>query len=238
MYSDKQCWMRSVEKCTNAARSQSLLSMIHSCALMRARVISNTSSMNASGRFRYVVQLIPLIGHGTPAFSRSAASVDGYVKSRPFGSTPPATSFPFVSGGGKVSGTLTSSVFLPAALRSGTKVRSLMDRYVTGNCLWVPGTDSRMSYTPWSAGSTPVRNDGHAAHECVGMVDFSTPFAPRSMSACRFGNAPASRSGSRMRQSAPSHPMRRTRDIRFERIDNGPHNCSFGAEVDAPVRAG
>ena len=47
--------------------------------------------------------------------------------------------------------------------------------------MWVPGTVSRMSSTPWSAGSTPVRNDGHAAHEWVGTVERRTPFCPRSI---------------------------------------------------------
>jgi hypothetical protein len=185
--------------------------------------------MNASGRFRNVVQLMPLIGHGAPAFSRSSASDAGAVKSRPFGSTPPATSFPSISGGGNVRGTLIISERFPAALRSGISVRSLIERYVTGNCLCVPGTVSRMSYTPWSAGSTPVRNDGHADQECVGMVDFRTPFAPLSMRACRFGSAPLSRSGSRILQSAPSQPMRRTRDIRSERIDKEGVSGAFDA---------
>ena len=45
------------------------------------------------------------------------------------------------------------------------------------------------------------------------MVDFRIPFAPRPIRACRFGSAPFSRSGSRILQSAPSQPMRRTRDM-------------------------
>src|SRR6266511_296961 len=70
-----------------------------------------------------------------------------------------------------------------------------------------------MSYTPWSAGSTPVRNDGHAVHEWVGRVDLRTVRPPRSIRDCRFGRIPRWSRGSRMRQSAPSHPMTKTRPI-------------------------
>ena len=46
---------------------------------------------------------------------------------------------------------------------------------------------------------------GHRATQHVAL--------PRSIRACRFGRAPCSSRGSRMRQSAPSHAIRITRDI-------------------------
>ena len=50
-----------------------------------------------------------------------------------------------MSGVGNVSGTSSRSWFLPAAVRSSRNVRALIDVYVTGYCLWVPGFVSRMS---------------------------------------------------------------------------------------------
>src|SRR5438093_4689716 len=44
------------------------------------------------------------------------------------------------------------------------------------------------------------------------MVEVSVARPPRAISAARLGRRPRSRSGSRMRQSAPSQPMRRTRE--------------------------
>src|SRR6266540_205794 len=188
--------------------------MSRSDAAIRGRVTRWTSSRKGSILFWYVVHDIPLMGHGVPPRSRSSASAWGHVNALPLGSTPPATSRPLISGGGNVSGTFTVSCSLSAAVRSRRNVRSFIDRYVTGRCLSAPGGScSRMSHTSWSSGSTPVRNEGHADHECVGMVERNTPFAPRSMSAWRLGRAPASRSGSRIRQSAPSQPISRTRDM-------------------------
>ena len=74
-----------------------------------------------------MVQDIPLIGQGAPAFTSSSASVEGCVNARPFGSTPPAMRRPLISGGGNVSGTFTIRICRPAAERSGRNVRSLMD---------------------------------------------------------------------------------------------------------------
>jgi len=50
-----------------------------------------------------------------------------------------------MSGAGNISGTSAYTPTLPAAERSSTNVRSPIDLYVTGYCLWVPGTVSRMS---------------------------------------------------------------------------------------------
>jgi hypothetical protein len=84
---------------------------------------------------------------------------------------------------------------------------------VTGSFRRVEWSRSKMSYTPWLDGSIPVRNDGHADHEWFGTVDISVPLAPLRISAARFGRIPASNIGSRILQSAPSQPMRRTRGI-------------------------
>ncbi len=172
--------------------------------------------------FQKVVQDIPLIGNGVPAEANSSARSRGDVNARPLGSTPPATTLPSISGGGKVSGTLVMTVVTPAAVRSGRIVRSLIDRYVTGSCFWLSKVRSKMSYTPWFDGSRPVRNDGHADQEWLGTVDFSTPRAPRSMRDRRLGRIPASSMGSRMRQSAPSQPISSTRDISLPREPAAP----------------
>ena len=97
-------------------------------ARWRAEVTSTTSSRNGTGRFRYVVHDMPLMGQDTPAFRRSSANPSGWVNALHLGSTPPATSFPLIAGGGKVSGTLTTSDSTPASLRSWRKVRSLIER--------------------------------------------------------------------------------------------------------------
>jgi hypothetical protein len=97
-------------------------------ALIRAPVSSIASARNGSGRFRKVVQDIPLIGNGTEASSSSSASSVGCVNGRHFGRTPPATSFPSIRGGGKVSGTLVMTMGTPAAARSVSIVVSLIER--------------------------------------------------------------------------------------------------------------
>ena len=82
---------------------------------------------------------------------------------------------------------------------------------------------SRMSNTPCPAGSTPVRNDGHAAHECDGCTERATPRAPRWARAARFGRSPARSRGSSTSQSAPSQPTTSTR------FDMGGQDTGAGA---------
>ena len=54
-----------------------------------------------------------------------------------------------------------------------------------------PGLCSRMSNTPWPAGSTPVRKVGHAAQECDGMHERDDAAAGRAaISAARLGRSP------------------------------------------------
>ncbi len=108
-------------------------------------MISIASSRNGSGRFQNVVHDMPLIGKGVPAAARSSASPSGWVWARPFGRTPPATSFPSTTGGGNVSGTFVMTVVTPAAFRSGIIVRSRIDRYVTGSCFRVSKDRSKIS---------------------------------------------------------------------------------------------
>src|SRR3989337_2720816 len=93
-----------------------------------ASVSSGAASRNGSGRFRNVVQDIPLMGNGVPASSSSPASDSGWVNGRHFGSTPPATIFPSTRGGGKVSGRFVITVVQPAAPRSASIVFSLIER--------------------------------------------------------------------------------------------------------------
>ncbi len=92
-----------------------------------------------------MVHDIPLIGHSSPAFASVSGRSSGAVKVRFFGRTPPARRLPCTAGGGNVSGTSTMSTDLSAAVRSSMNVRALIDLYVTGYCLCVPGTVSRMS---------------------------------------------------------------------------------------------
>jgi hypothetical protein len=75
-----------------------------------------------------VVQDIPLIGNGAPASSSSFPRVSGWVKGRHLGRTPPATIFPSIRGGGKVSGRFVMTVVVPAAFRSESIVGALMER--------------------------------------------------------------------------------------------------------------
>ena len=103
------------------------MSISHSVARIRLPVISSASSRYASGLLRNVVHDIPLIAHGTPAFSSCSGRSAGCVYVRPFGSTPPATIFPSISGVGNISGTSAYTPTLPAAERSSTNVRSLID---------------------------------------------------------------------------------------------------------------
>src|SRR4026207_371571 len=66
---------------------------------------------------------------------------------------------------------------------------------------------------PWSSGSTPVMNEGQADQECVGTTGRRPSRWPLSRRAWRLGRAPCSSRGSRMRQSAPSHAIKMTRDM-------------------------
>ena len=112
-------------------------------------------------------------------------------------------------------GTFIITVSTPASVRSARKVRSLIEPNDTGSRCAPRPRDSKMSYTPWSAGSTPVRNEGHAVQEWVGSVDRSVARPPRDTRAARLGRTPDSISGSRIRQSAPSQPISKTRVISF-----------------------
>jgi hypothetical protein len=89
-----------------------------------------------------------------------------------------------------------------------------------------------MSYTPWSAGSTPVRKEGQAAQEWVGRVDLRTALPPRDKKAARFGRTPDSKSGSRIRQSAPSHPINKTRVIWFPESRVAAGSVDRGSSLD------
>jgi hypothetical protein len=148
-------------------------------AFVLALVSSRASSRNGFGLLRNVVHDIPLMGNGAPAFSRSSASECGCVNGRRLGSTPPAMTAPSTFGGGNVKGRFVMTSGTPAAARSPSIVFSLIDRYVTGRLRRSPSSFSKMSYTPWLDGSTPVRNEGQAAQEWFGTVDRRTPLAPR-----------------------------------------------------------
>ena len=71
----------------------------------------------------------------------------------------------------------------PACESRSGQVGARIDRDETGIRRLAPGWCSRMSNTPWPAGSRPVRKVGHAAQECDGVHDRETPRRPRSMSA-------------------------------------------------------
>src|ERR671919_2477435 len=142
--------------------------------LCRRAVMSLHSLRNASGRLRYVVQLMPLTGNGARE-SSSACSSGGCVYERLAGRTPPAIIFPLTSGTGNVKGMLRARVVLPALVRSSKTVGALIECQVIGSLFETPGLCSRMSKTPWPAGFNPVMKDGHAHQEWDGTVDRQSP---------------------------------------------------------------
>ena len=125
----------------------------------------------------------------------------------------------------------TRSTVRPASESRCGHVGARIERDETGIRRVWPGRCSRMSNTPWPEGSTPVRNDGHAAHECDGSTERATPRLPRPASAARFGRSPARSSGSSTSQSAPSQPTTSTR------FDMGGQDTGAGAD-EAPAAAG
>src|SRR5579875_2684971 len=72
------------------------------------------------------------------------------------------------------------------------------------------GASRRKANTPCAPGFRPVTRDAHAGSVSAGTVDRSTPHAPRSMSAARWGSRPARAHGTRTDHVAPSRPTTRT----------------------------
>ena len=213
--------MRSGDTKTRHAASHSSESSSRRIASARVELVRSTSSTRSSGRPRKVVHEPPLIGH-----PRLGPISGGWLKVAPPGITPPAIATPFTSGAGYVSGMFAMTTRRPACESSSGQVGARIDRDETGIRRLAPGWCSRMSNTPWPAGSRPVRKVGHAAQECDGVHDRETPRRPRSTRRARCGRSPAASSGSRMSQSAPSHP---TTSIRFATGAEDTRRCNVGA---------
>ena len=90
-------------------------------------------------------------------------------------------------------------------------VGARIERDETGIRRVWPGRCSRMSKTPCPAGSTPVRNDGQAAHECDGMHRSGHAAGAALGQRRQVGQIAGGQQGSRISQSAPSQPTTSTR---------------------------
>ncbi len=90
--------------------------------------------------------------------------------------------------------------------------RPLLDRAVGDRVLLVRSGDGLEDVVDAVIGRVDTRQERRPGRPRVGRHGRAQDvLLPRSIRACRFGRSPRSSRGSRMRQSAPSHPMSNTR---------------------------
>src|SRR6185369_12608594 len=123
------------------------------------------------------------------------------------GLSKPPTMMPFTGSGGYVVGTPSTATRRPASESSRHTVGSRRSRLPTNATSYVPDTRRVKSKMPCFPGFVPVMNDDQAGNVTGGVVERSTPAAPRATSAASAGISPAASHGRAKSHVAPSRPM-------------------------------